>query len=419
MRPPADPATNDHELPNGDVAYWRRLFYRWFVEYNPLYLISAALVLGGCLLCSSGMVGEDSLSGTVGIALVAELYAVSLVGGAALLTRIGMKRPAVMLALIFVLFQWDMTLHTETCAYLGAAGGWATAAWVAIFAGKVYALGWALRVRFARHVMAAAIVAALGLAIVPRLLPVVDARSAGALLAVWLYALGALYREGGITSVLELNSWGRTVLRRATHAAWILSGLLVSVHVFFWWRDHDIAVSSVLPLLALLVVRRVRSEGRAWVIVLSTLVVVAATTPGAFSVTALLVTAALCLRAFSQAYGPAERARAVAGGLFAFYLSAWTLRWSGGPWPIHELALDGTLTTMVLVTVWRVRAWSALASLAVTYLHFVVQARLVPPPRSHLEWGATAVALGFVLLAGSLAASYRLRARPAETPARE
>jgi hypothetical protein len=40
-----------------------------------------------------------------------------------------------------------------------------------------------------------------------------------------------------------------------------------------------------------------------------------------------------------------------------------------------------------------------------TYLHFVIH--LVPMPRSSVAWGGVAVALGFALLAGSLAASYR------------
>ena len=42
-------------------TYWRRLLHRWLVEYNPLYLLSATLVLGGMILTSRGLAREGSL----------------------------------------------------------------------------------------------------------------------------------------------------------------------------------------------------------------------------------------------------------------------------------------------------------------------------------------------------------------------
>jgi hypothetical protein len=123
-------------------------------------------------------------------------------------------------------------------------------------------------------------------------------------------------------------------------------------------------------------------------------------------VTALLVAAALCLRALA----PADRTRCVVGALFATYLALWTLHWTGGPWPPHSLALDVALALAVAALVWRTRARSALALLAACYGHFVVQARLLPIPTTTVGWGETVVAFGFALLAGSLLTSYRLRA---------
>ena len=108
--------------PNPAASYWRRLLYRWLIEYNPLYLLSAALVLGGMQLISRGLAEDGSLYQQVGVASIAELYAFALIGGAALLTRIGLRRPAVLLALVTILYQGDLTLHTETCAYLGWVG---------------------------------------------------------------------------------------------------------------------------------------------------------------------------------------------------------------------------------------------------------------------------------------------------------
>jgi hypothetical protein len=45
-----DAAETPSPTPEADA--WRRLMHRWFVEYNPLYLVSAMLVLGGIWLLS-------------------------------------------------------------------------------------------------------------------------------------------------------------------------------------------------------------------------------------------------------------------------------------------------------------------------------------------------------------------------------
>src|SRR4051812_37312222 len=120
--------------------FWRRLLHRWLVQYNPLYLLSASLCLGGMILCSRGLAREGSAHGELVVAGIAELYAVALIAGAALLTRIGQRRPAVMLALLTALYQCDLTLHTEACVWLGGAGMVAAAAWLALFVAKLLAL---------------------------------------------------------------------------------------------------------------------------------------------------------------------------------------------------------------------------------------------------------------------------------------
>jgi hypothetical protein len=442
MQPPSTPP--DLTPAQGDDGFWRRLLHHWFVEYNPLYLVSASLVLGGSILWSKGLVEHESLAGPLGVALVAELYAASLALGAALLTRIGQRRPAVMLALLFVLYQWDTTLHTETCAYLGWVGAAATFVWVALFGGKLYAIAWALRVRFEPRFAVTALVAAAGLALGPRVLPGLGPRYAGALLAAWLFGLASLYQPGGIASLVDLDGWGLTVLRRATRATWAISGGLVALHVLMWQRDHDIPLTTCLLAAPLLAVCRVRGEWRAWATVAATLVFAALAQPSAFFTVAALTCAALVLRAMTgwtangaahdaavhagpyragdvEAAGsvaravriaPAERVRLVAGGLFATYLALWTLRWSGGPWPLHVAVLDAALALVVVGVCLRTRARAPLAPLLVTYGHLAVSKGLVSAPKSSVTWGETIVALGFAMLAVSLAVSYRLRSRP-------
>ena len=95
---------------------------------------------------------------------------------------------------------------------------------------------------------------------------------------------------------MELTPWGETVLRRTTRAAWLLSGALLSIHVLFWADNHAIAMSSALPVVPLLFVRRVRSEARMWAMVLGTLAVSAAAVPSVFFVAAVVAAGALVLR---------------------------------------------------------------------------------------------------------------------------
>jgi hypothetical protein len=257
------------------------------------------------------------------------------------------------------------------------------------------------------------------------------------------------------------------VLRRAVRASWALGALLFVGHVMFWATQHPMVLAALLPIVPLLAVRSVRIEAQAWFLVAATLLCVAVAIPGAFAMTALMAAASLVVRALLPgvaapsttpatsngashraeagpyralgAFDPeahaarvaaaaaaergrvvepppvlvlverAERLRLLMGALFTAYLAVWTMGWSGGEWPAHVLAIDLVAAAVVLLFTWRARVRVALLPLAGVALHAVVQAHLVPAPRSLLEWGATAVGLGFALLLASLAASYRLR----------
>jgi hypothetical protein len=172
--------------------------------------------------------------------------------------------------------------------------------------------------------------------------------------------------------------------------------------------------------------------------------------PGAFSLAALLVAAALVLRALSpspekvrrraatrreppyrgagaaepaeepeivetiepMAVGRATQGRLLVGAGFALYLSAWTMAWSGGPWPAHVAGFDVALTVAALAAAWMARERLALTPVLGVVVHFLARSDLLPIPRSLVEWGASAVGLGFALLLGSLVVSYRLRTTP-------
>lgn len=448
----------------------RSLLHRWFVEYNPLYLVSASLVLGGMVQLSRGLALEGVLFGPLEVAAIAEAYAFALIGGAALLTRIGQRRPAVLLAFVTALYQSDPTLHTETCAYLGAGGVGALAStvWLALFLFKLGALAWALRLRVERGAWAASGLGALGLAVGPHVIRGLDARAGGLFVAALVFAVGAAApptTARAATSLVALDPWSRTVLRRSLRAVSMGWAGLLGVHVVFWSTQRPIDLAPALLALGALAAHRARSERRFWAVLAVGVVVATLVAPPLASVAALFAALACVRRAFALVpapIGPApaadaevarppspyragddasepprarvvgaappleplfvragarERARLAVGALFGLYLSAWTFGWRGGPFPDHALALDGALALATLVLAARTRAWLPVAPLAATSGHAFVVAGLVPVPRTSLGWGASAVSVGFVLLLASLAASYRLRdgARPPGT----
>jgi hypothetical protein len=424
--------------------------HRWFVEYNPLYLVSAALVLVGVNVLSAELVRKGFLLGQLGVPAIAEIYSWALIGGAALLMRIGLRRPAVMLALLAAFYQCDLTLHTETSMYLGWVGSLAAGLWWMSFVAKLVALCWAVHLRARRALLAIPSFAALGMVMVPRYLPALDGHTGGLLVGGWVFAVFAagLWTPRNLQPAKQLDAWGTTVLGRSLRAVWAMWGTLFMLHVLFWCSERGIDVAVLLPVAVLLATRSVRRERSLWATVLATLVVVAIAMPGRLSFTALLCAAVLGLRAlrapvFEQAaraptsagpYRGSEQdegsparmhvtfvraprdamMRLLTGSLFAAYLSAWTLGWAGGPWPDHLLALDAMLTLAVALGAWKLQLRWPLAGLATTYMHYAVAVRIIGPPKTTLQWSILSVTAGFVLLLASLAVSYlsRRRAEP-------
>jgi hypothetical protein len=438
--------THDQTAPADE--FWKRLLHRWFVEYNPFYIVSAALVVVGVNLISSGLTGASTLA-QLGAAAIAEVYAWALIGAAAWLTRSGCRRPAVMLALLVAVYQCDPTLHTETCAYLGLTGIVAAGVWLASFVGKLYALAWALHLRPSRTAIAIPTFGAIGLLTIPRYIAFAGTTGAETLIACWVFALFAwgLWSTREIATEVELDAWGETVLRRATRATWLIWAVLGLSHAVFWLDELELGPRALLPVALLLSTRWLGRELGVWCIASATVIFVGLAMPRFFSVTAFLAAGALALRAlrepvtvvleldpnepgvayrsapfdtpplrstppeltmFTQAGRPALT-RLFTGSVSGVYLSLWTATWTGGTWPTHQFSLDLILTAALILLIWKARSVLAYLPLLGTYLHLGIQTGLLTASRSKLEWGITSVALGFALLSASLVATWRLR----------
>ncbi len=436
-----------------DNSFWRVLFHRWFVKYNPVYLVSALLVLSGLHLVSRGLTQEGSTFGSLGVALLAEVYAAALVGGAALLARNGQKRPAVLLALLVVLYQGDLTLHTETCAVLGSAGVLATTLWMAIFVAKLFALSRALRVRIGARALATSFVGGTALALLPYGLFHLAPSANGAMLAVFGVALHALFPrrvEDSVIPVDVLDPWSKIVLRRVVVATWSIWSLLLVLHVGFLASETSIDFKPVVVSALFAAVASRAGERRLWSVILGTSAFVAFAAPAELSIVAWLAALTLIVRAVSDersrtsnasrvdevepspyrrstdtspegAHAPPaaadvflprgahERLRLFTGALVAAYVGIWTLGWRGGPMPSHHVAVDALFVAASIAMAWRLGARLVLVFVASLVGHALAATGLIPKPQTLVEWGSIALVVGFLLLFGSLAISHRLR----------
>ncbi|MET0793615.1 MAG: hypothetical protein ABW061_18995 [Polyangiaceae bacterium] len=422
--------------------FWQRLLRRWFIEYNPLYLLSATSLLVGVNKLSEALTRSPYNSLTV--AAVAESYAWALLAGASFLTHHGLRRPAVMLVLLAALYQCDPTLHTETCAYLGITGVVATLAWFAGFVAKLYAMARALRVRLSRTAVALPVLGAFGVALLPHLALHVDASRLTSLVGFWLFVLFALAFSSSrrVISLAPLDSQGGRVLRRTVNSIWVIWGCLLLCHVFFWAHEFELKLSVLVPIVFLLRTRWASREFEVWGCVLAALTV-GWFMPQQFFLVAGIAALALVLRAFRSPTesthagatdepdaarmgvetssglnfalsSAAARTRLVTGAIYAVYLCVWTLGWHGGPMPQHAWVVDASLA-LALALLWRkTRSSVPAVPLAAVCFDLAVKRGLLFAPSTKLHWAVTYIALGFALLSIAIACSWQVKASDSE-----
>ncbi len=416
----------------------RGLLHRWLVEYNPLYLFSAALVLAGLTLISRDVAQASALSGSLGVGGLAEAYSIALIAGAAFLVRIGHRRPAAMLGLIAVLFQGDLTLHVETCAYLGVAGKLAAGTWALLFVAKLYGLAWALELRLSRSAVLVPAAGAIGLAVLPHVLRGVDPSARGALVTLWLFGLGAsaAWSERTVESAVGWDARGRRCMR----ATWAIWGVLAVAHAVYWSSSQSFDLRIAVLALPLLATRWMRRESAVWALVSATLVTAVVVAPASLWVVAAMAAGALVLSASRARFArvelpvvvapappyrsvepaappaasvvydvdPRAAVRMLVGGAVAAYVAAWTAGWSGGALPEHHVWLDALLLVACVAAARRHRRPLLAAPLAPMLVHFGAQLGWIPAPHGAFGWGVASTGAGFAALLVAILTSWRL-----------
>lgn len=239
----------------------RAVLHRWFVQYNPLYVVSAMCVLAGAMLVARGL-PSDAMRSHLLVTAVVQLYQFLLIGGAWLLVRAGQRRAAVLLGLAAFAFLFDVTLDGER---LTSVAGWiwlqgrrariamsASACLAVLGVAKVALLARVFRLRGADALVrtSGAIVAALPL--VPYLVEVAGpsspARDAVYMALVWTGAIvlgwALLPSTRRWTSALVDGAWAATVRGRLGVALPLLVAGFVAGHGAAWSRFLSIPLST-------------------------------------------------------------------------------------------------------------------------------------------------------------------------------
>ena len=154
--------------PGGRPLDLKTLLRYWFVQFNPLYFISAFCVLYGVFLIARNISALDPGSperAHLVLFGVIQAYEALIIGGAAFLVhRARAVRPAVILTLLEAVFLFDCTFRLESVVFIGPLwAGVVMLVWLLLTAAKVRALAAVMRVPLAAWHYAAVLAAALGI----------------------------------------------------------------------------------------------------------------------------------------------------------------------------------------------------------------------------------------------------------------
>ena len=392
------------------ISYFEQLFYRWFVVYNPLYFASALCFVFGVFLVSKGMNQINWLDGQLLLTAVIECYEILLLAGSFILYRMaGLRRPAVILAIINICFLFDCTYQTEHISTVPLFGGIASFLWIVMFAAKLLALAWIFRLRIPWFGYAIPILAAIGIAVIPHLLfyTGID-QSVIHLAATWYGAVLAilfLWYRPSVTCEGLSDPAGRIVLAKVWTAAWIIWGGLYLFHVISWIRFYEFAINAAILAPVCSIIPFVSdNEEYTWA-GLTLVMFFSLSSPPFF-----FLVAVMCALVFFWRATTGLPPRMYVGAILCLHLAIRTIGWKAYPFPDPADWLAVTTGISLIGIGWYYRLVSALLlSAGGGYVY------IDPPlPRTIMQWGALFIGAGFVTLIAGIAANWRFRFDPSD-----
>jgi hypothetical protein len=356
---PAGPPPGAPPATSRDPRARRALLLRWFVDYNPLQLLGACLMLCGVWFVAAHLDQTHSRFGDLWLLGVLEAYELALLAGAALLMRLAYRRAAGFLGVLAVVLLFgDPTFQLEQLVTMGALGWLVGGAWLLLLIVELRLLARIFALRLPATLWAVVVIAGGAISLLPLALyhGLLDVGSYSAVTHIALVALAALL------------SATRPQLRRSLASRPPLPAALT--HLARWAPIGALAYHAGF--------------------------VVNAHAPGQFLVLHL-VTATLV---FTLASGRSELCWSLAPGaaLFGAALGA------GLP-PVPQIAL------VLIAFAVRKRQLRFVIPIAIGAVAAPFLTGLLPLPRSALGAGASMLAAGFAAMAGGLGLTLRLGRR--------
>ena len=382
------------------------LLHYWFVQYNPLYFFSALCVLAGVYLMSRGLDSLGFRAGQLILVEVVQAYEILLIVGAGLLYRVaGQRRPAVILAMMEVLFLMDCNFLTEGLGAMGSVGAAGSTVWVTVLVVKVLALAWIFSVKLSLGGLLLPVLAGVGVAYAPHMLslPSVD-KDVFHLVMTW-YGLGLVWLAHGavrtLTSRSPLSDWGDTVFYRATRAACVVWSVFYFVHLAAWMVQFNISFTAahVGSLLALAILF-VPAESWSWIWGGLALGLGIVHPFPLFPAIAVIVAGTLAVQAWRL-----RSKRLCVGVVLALHAAVWLFGWKGGTLPYPPVWLSAVVGLLLLGMAWGMRTWTALVAACAVLAPCVVEYL----PQTILEWGIVVTSIGFLALIAGVAVNWNLR----------
>lgn len=385
--------------------YIKYLFHKWFVNYNPLYFISALCFIFGVFLVSRDMHKIHWIDGQIILTGVIESYEVVVLAGSFILYRIVSQfRPAIILALLNIIFLFDCTFQTEHISTVYYLGGISTVLWILLFAVKLKILTWIFRLKIPLVSYIVPVLAAIGVAGTPYLLSYTNLdRSIIYLLITWYGAvLAALvfWFRPSVTCRNKLDEKGKTILLRITNAAWMIWGGFYCYHLISWIVFFNIKINfaNVAPFFIILPFVS-EEEGYTWAGGISA-ITLSLSNPPLFWLTAFMAGLVFFLKGWKNG-----QPRLYIGTILSFFFVYLTMGWQSYPLP-HPTPGLVVITGIGLLTI----GWVFRLTFAFLVVLFGAIIFWNPRgPQSIIEWGYLFIGIGFTTLTAGILMNWKLR----------
>ncbi|MGN7612119.1 hypothetical protein ACQZV8_08560 [Magnetococcales bacterium HHB-1] len=411
----------DEEL-NAGEREGAALFRYWFVQYNPLYLFSALFALSGLFLITLNMhevARDDFYLANFAFMGAIQLYEFLLILGALFLVRIvKQQRPAILLALLEMLFLLDCSFRLENVHHLGDAGRWVPLLWSFLVFCKVALLLWVFKIKPKKGFWLFLFLITLGIA---GLTPLTSKFSFLELQPIlWLmhtFGLFAAYHFRRLdlwVNVDGLNTvWSRLVFKRVVAGCGYLWSGFFFYHLWnyiLWLGPEGLflpAIASVALLMAL-----AKDDRREVLAFLAGAIFLTLPT----SPLLIYVIAAVGIVFLLKIWQKLDDIYAIMA-VMAFYMVI-LLSLSGGDFPLISIPFFSWPNALVALALggiaWIMRSKLAAFLLVVMLAYFPHWEELLP--ETMLGWGVFLFGSGFVFLLAGLAVNFFLRGTSEEPP---